>query len=144
MAKFASEKLGEIEYDEGQVIDLADGVLGFPGLRLYVLIDHEGGPFMWLQSLEEPAIAFVVIDPWLFMPDFSPEIPDPDVAELELVEPYNFSILCVVTVPEEPSEATVNLMGPIVVNLNTRRAKQVVIPNPEYTTKHMLLEKAST
>lgn len=134
--KFESEKLGIIEYDPEQVITFDEGILGFPGLHEYVLLEHTKGVFMWLQSLEEPALAFLVVDPWIFFPEYSPEIPDEDVVALELKEPYNFSVFCFVTVPPEPEKITVNLKGPTVVNLNTRKARQVVLLNQEYTTGH--------
>jgi flagellar assembly factor FliW len=139
--KFTSAKLGEIEYDDEQVILFPEGLLGFPGLSRYALIDEKQGPFMWLQSLDEPSLALVVIDPWLFFPAYSADLPDDDVEALELSEPYNFSILCVATVPQQPRETTVNLMGPLVINLNNRKAKQVVLSNQEYKTRHRLFEE---
>ena len=132
LQRFHSGKLGWIEFRPEQVIEFVEGLLGFPDLRRYVLVDHRKGVFMWLQSLEDPSLAFLVVDPWVFFPDYSPEIPDEDVEALELREPYNFSLFCLVTVPSDPRKMTVNLRGPVVVNLNNRRAKQVVVTNPEY------------
>lgn len=140
--RYESAKLGSIEYGEDQVIAFIEGILGFPAYRDYVLLEHKHGPFLWLQSLEEPSLAFLVTDPWNFFPDYSPEIPDEDVEALELEEPYNFSVFCFVTVPERVELTTVNLKGPTVVNLNTRKAKQLVLLNPEYTTKHRLFGPA--
>ncbi|NPV60601.1 MAG: flagellar assembly protein FliW [Actinobacteria bacterium] len=140
--RYESAKLGSIEYGEDQVIAFIEGILGFPAYRDYVLLEHKKGPFLWLQSLEEPSLAFLVTDPWNFFPDYSPEIPDEDVEALELEEPYNFSVFCFVTVPERVELTTVNLKGPTVVNLNTRKAKQVVLLNPEYTTRHRLFGPA--
>lgn len=140
MSRYESAKLGAIEYHEDQVITFIDGILGFPGLRRYVLLEHKKGVFMWLQCLEEPSLAFLVVDPWLFFPDYSPEIPDEDVEALELKEPYNFSVFCFVTVPSDPRKMTVNLKGPTVVNLNTRKAKQVVLLNQEYSTRHRVFD----
>ncbi len=134
--RYESAKLGSIEYAQEQVIVFIEGILGFPAYREYVLLEHRKGPFMWLQSLEEPSLAFLVTDPWYFFPEYAPEIPDEDVEALELEEPYNFSVFCFVTVPEQVELMTVNLKGPTVVNLNTRKAKQVVLLNPEYTTRH--------
>lgn len=132
LESFHSQKLGWIRFRPDQVIEFVEGLLGFPELRRYVLIDHRKGVFMWLQSLEDPSIAFLVVDPWVFFPHYSPEVPDEDVEALGLEEPYNFSLFCLVTVPADPRKMTVNLKGPVVVNLNNRRAKQVVVSNPEY------------
>ncbi len=135
LMSFRSEKLGWIQYRPDQVIEFVEGLLGFPDLRRYVLIDHRKGVFMWLQSLEDPSTAFLAVDPWFFFPDYSPEIPDEDAEALELAEPYNFSLFCLVTVPREPRRMTVNLKGPVLVNLVNRRAKQVVVTNPEYSIR---------
>lgn len=144
MVRFKSEKLGEIEYDETQVISFSEGMLGFPDYTRYVLVQSEKGPFVWLQSLDEPTLAFVVMDPWLYLPEYEPDIPDADVEELEFRAPYNMSVFCVVTVPPNPEEATINLMGPVVVNLDTGQARQVAILNSEYTTRHRLVNPASS
>lgn len=140
--EYQSEKLGTITYREDQVITFEEGILGFPELHDYVLLEHGRGVFTWLQSLEEPSLAFLVVDPWLFFPDYAPEIPDEDVEALELKEPYNFSLFCLVTVPPDPREMTVNLKGPIVVNLNSRKAKQVVLANQDYTTRHRIFDSS--
>jgi flagellar assembly factor FliW len=140
MARFASDRLGVIEYEEEKVLEFREGILGFPDLHSYVMVDHESGPFIWLQSLEDPGLAFVIIDPWPFFPSYSPDIADEDVEKLGLTEPYNFSVFCIVNVPCAPAEITVNLMGPIVVNLNTRQARQVVVMNIDYTTREALVE----
>lgn len=142
MTRFKSDRLGTVEYKDDQVIEFEEGILGFPYLHSYVMIDHEKGPFIWLQSLEDPGLAFVLVDPWPYFPDYSPDIADEDVEKLGLVEPYNFSVFCVVNVPPAPEEITVNLLGPVVVNLNTRRARQVVVMNTEYTTREKLLKEA--
>lgn len=141
LESFHSQKLGWIQYRLDQVIEFVEGLLGFPELRRYVLIDHGKGVFMWLQSLEDPSVAFLVVDPWAFFLDYSPEVPDEDVEALELEEPYNFSLFCLVTVPAEPRKMTVNLKGPVVVNLNNRRAKQVVVSNPEYSIRQPVFQE---
>lgn len=141
MARFASDRIGVIEYAEDKVIEFDEGILGFPDLHSYVMIDHERGPFIWLQSLDDPGLAFVMIDPWPLFPDYSPDIADEDVEKLGLTEPYNFSVFCIVNVPPAPAEITVNLMGPVVVNLSTRGARQVVVMNTEYTTRERLMQE---
>jgi flagellar assembly factor FliW len=142
--KYQSMKLGTIEYEKDQVITFIEGVLGFPHCHDYVIVEHGQSLFMWLQSLEEPSLAFLLVDPWLFFPDYSPEIPDEDVSALGLQEPYNFSVFCFVTVPEMVEMTTVNLKGPMVVNLDTKKAMQVVVPNPEYTTAHRIFQEEET
>src|SRR6185295_7181281 len=63
--RFRTARFGEIEFAEDVIITFPDGVLGFPGDRRYLLLEHdaEGSPFKWLQSLDNPDLAFIVVDP---------------------------------------------------------------------------------
>jgi flagellar assembly factor FliW len=105
------------------------GLLGFEHMKDYLLIAKPGeAPFRWLQVKNNPALAFVVIEPLYFMPDYQPDIPEADVELLELTSPDDAAVYVIVTVTG-PHRATVNLKGPIVINRNTGVGKQVVIAN---------------
>jgi flagellar assembly factor FliW len=105
------------------------GLLGFEHMKDYLLIAKPGeAPFRWLQVKNNPALAFVVIEPLYFMPDYQPDIPEADVELLELTSPDDAAVYVIVTVAG-PHRATVNLKGPIVINRNTGVGKQVVIAN---------------
>lgn len=99
----------------------------------------QGIPFRWLQSVERPAMAFVIIDPWIFKPDYAIELPNEVCERLQLSPEQLPLVFAIVTVPLEPALMTANLQGPLVINLATRRAQQVVLANSPYTTRHVIL-----
>jgi len=110
-------------------IRMPAGLLGFEHMKNYLLVAKPAeAPFRWLQVKGNPSLAFVVIEPFFFMPDYQPDIPQADVDFLGLSSPSDAAVYAVVTVAG-PRRATVNLKGPIVINRNTGLGKQVVIAN---------------
>ena len=104
------------------------GLLGFEHIKT----------FRWLQVKNNPSLAFIVIEPLYFAPDYRPDIPQADVDFLGLTSPDDAVVYNIVTL-RGPRNATVNLKGPIVINRNTGVAKQVVIANAvEYSVQHPL------
>jgi flagellar assembly factor FliW len=138
---YHTSRFGELTVDEDRdVIVIPEGVIGFAERKRYVLLeDPDQQPFMWLQSLEEPALAFVTVDPLLFFPDYQVQVPKDDVALLEIEKPEDARVLVIVVVREEASKITANLKGPIVLNPQNRRGKQVVLMDDRYQTQHPLL-----
>ncbi len=110
------------------VIRLPDGLLGFEQVKNYVLLTQpKQEPFMWLRMLDQEKKAFLVVSPFLVMPDYQPDISNEDVEYLGLTLPTDALVVTIVTLrPNGP--ATINLKGPIVINRNTLIGKQVV-PN---------------
>jgi flagellar assembly factor FliW len=115
------------------------GLLGFEHMKDYLLIAKPvEAPFRRLQVKNNPALAFVVIEPAYFMPGYQPDIPQADVDFLGLISPEDAAVYVIVTV-FGPRRATVNLKGPIVINRNTGLGKQVVIANAaQYSVQHPL------
>jgi flagellar assembly factor FliW len=120
-------------------IRIPAGLLGFEHMKDYLLIAKPGeAPFHWLQVKNNSALAFVVIEPVYFMPEYQPDIPQADVEFLGLTSPDDAAVYVIVTVCG-PRRATVNLKGPIVINRNTGLGKQVVIANAaQYSVQHPL------
>lgn len=120
-------------------VRLPMGLLGFEAIKEYVLItEPEEEPFAWLQVKGDASLAFIVINPFLVAPDYSPDLPTADVEFLGLEEPEDAILLNIVTL-HGPGRATVNLKGPIVLNRHTLVGKQVVVANAsEYSVHHPL------
>ena len=120
-------------------VRLPMGLLGFERMKDYLLIANPGEePFQWLQVKDNAALAFVVVDPFLAMPDYQPDIPEQDVAFLGIEDPQDAVLFNIVTI-HGPNQATVNLKGPIVFNRNTFIGKQVVLANAAaYSIHHPL------
>ena len=119
---------GRIEVAEEQIIEFVEGLIGLPDLRRFALIeDEERAPFQWLQSLENPQLAFVVIEPKWLIPDFEIDAPAELAGSLGISQPAECAALAIVTIPEDPREMTANLKGPVIYNPAIRKAAQVVI-----------------
>ena len=138
--KIQTIRFGEVEVAESDIITMDDGLLGFPTLHGYALIsDPEQAPFIWLQSIEEPELAFVVVDPYIFFPGYQILAKSEELQSIGLPNISEGTILTIVVIPLNPMDITTNLRGPIVVNPENNKAKQLVLIDDRYHTKHFLL-----
>jgi flagellar assembly factor FliW len=120
---------------------LPAGLIGFPEAnRLELIYNPEELPLMWLRSVDDPALNFLVVEPRGLLPDYAVEISDDDVAQLGLEDSDDTLILNIVNFrPERAEASTVNLIGPIVVNRRTCVGRQIVIANyADYSARHAL------
>jgi flagellar assembly factor FliW len=134
-------RFGEVSVDEERLINFVEPVLGFPGSTQYVILDHaEDSPFKWLQSTQEPDLAFVVTNPKLFGMDYEFVLSDEDAAQLALEQAEDALVLTIVNIPQaDPGKMTANLLGPIVINQAARKAMQVVLNDSQYDTRTRLI-----
>ena len=113
------------------------GLPGFPNAHRFELAPWgpAGSPFMLLTSGDDPDIGFVVVPPWVFYPDYEFDLDDVTADRLGLRDAEEAIVLAVVTLRDRPEEATLNLLGPIVVNRYTHEAAQVVLPTTSYSVR---------
>jgi flagellar assembly factor FliW len=142
LIKVKTTRFGEIDIKNEDLIELPSGLIGFPELKRYVLLDHDkDSPFKWLQSLDDGAIAFVLINPLLFKPDYTVEVTEAEVSDLGLKTEEDAVISVIITIPTNPQNMTANLKAPLVFNLQNRKGKQLVLSNSAYTTRHNIMEE---
>ena len=142
MIKVKTSRFGEIEVDQKDVITLPAGLIGFPELKQYVLLDHDtDSPFKWLQSVDDGVIAFVLINPLLFKPDYMVEVTEAEVSDLKLDAEEDAVISVIITMPSNPQNMTANLKAPLIFNLKNRFGKQIILNNSNYTTRHSIMEE---
>ncbi|MDR2738564.1 MAG: flagellar assembly protein FliW [Treponema sp.] len=139
--KVATKAYGLIEVDERQRISFPLGLLGFEPIKEYILLDAERQPFYWLQSLDVEQIAFILINPFLFRPDYELDINDEELQDIGLSGPEKALIFSVVTIPPGGNPMTANLQGPLIINRETRRGKQAVLTDPRWKTKHDIISE---
>ncbi len=129
--KAATRLFGEIEIDESKIITFEDGIIGFPDMKKFTLIfdeEKEDRPSIsWLQSMDEPEIAFPVMDPLFVCETYNPSVEDELLKNLGTVKEDNLYVLVTVTVPQDIKELAVNLKAPIVINTDTRKASQIIV-----------------
>lgn len=125
--------------DKPQIL-FAQGLYGFEAYTKFTLLDSECDPFMWLQSEQENSLAFLVVDPFLYFPNYEIDVDDESLKELGIIDPKDVYILSVVTISKtKPLVITANLQGPIVINKKNNKARQVVLVDSKWRTKHDLL-----
>jgi flagellar assembly factor FliW len=134
--KVATKAYGIIDVDERQKITFPDGLFGFESFKEYVLFDAERQPFYWLQSIDLEGVAFVLINPFLFRPDYEVNIDNEELLEIGIAEPEKALILSIVTIPADGGPMTANLQGPLVINRDTRCGKQAVLTDLRWKLKH--------
>jgi flagellar assembly factor FliW len=135
----ATTRFGEIDIDESKIIDMQGEILGFEHLKKYILhMQDDKTPFWWFQSLDDGAIAFVVINPLVVKPDYEPVISDDDVQCLGIESVEDVVLMAIVTIRSNPVTVSVNLRAPIVINSRNKLAKQVVLDDPEYPVQYYL------
>ncbi len=122
-----------------EAVLMPKGLLGFEDIKNYALTSNpEEEPFAWLSVEGNVSLAFVVMDPFIALPDYQPDIPQADVEFLKLERPEDALLLSIVTIREN-RVPTVNLKGPIVINRHTHTGKQVIIANANaYAVEHPL------
>lgn len=129
--KAATRLFGEIEIDESKIITFEDGIIGFPDMKKFTLIfdeEKEGRPSIsWLQSMDEPEIAFPIMDPLFVCETYNPSVEDELLKNLGTIKEDNLYVLVTVTVPQNIKELAVNLKAPIVINTDTRKASQIIV-----------------
>jgi|CXWL01.1.fsa_nt_gi flagellar assembly factor FliW len=137
--KITTSRFGDIEVPDQSILTFPSGIIGFPESSRYVLFDHDReAPFKWLQSVDEPGLAFVVIDPGVFKADYTMSLTDAQTGEIDVQGGDVPAVLVILTVPgRDPSRITANLRGPLVVNSRTRLGMQVVLMD-EWPTRYQV------
>jgi flagellar assembly factor FliW len=137
--KVETKAYGPIEVDERQKVSFSQGLFGFESFKDYVLLDAERQPFYWLQSLDNKEVAFILINPFVFRPDYEVSIGNEELAEIGITEPGKALIFSIVTIPFGGGPITANLQGPLVIDRDTRFGKQAILADARWKTRHDIM-----
>jgi flagellar assembly factor FliW len=140
--QLSTKRFGIIRFNDEDIITVVDGMLGFPAYEKYIILQHKkGSQYRWLQSIDNPALAFLVIEPGWVIESYNPEIEDWVAEELKLSSETAILVFCVVSIPKGcPESTTLNLAGPVVINPDTRTGRQVVLSEASWPTRYAFLE----
>lgn len=137
--KIETKFFGEISIEADRVLTFEEGILGFEEMKRYALLDlFESEDFVALQSLDEASVAFILVRPWTFFPEYQIQIPDEELSGIGITEEEQLLLFNVVTISETLHDATANLLAPVVVNIDKRLGKQYVLREESYTTRHRI------
>ncbi|MUG23692.1 flagellar assembly protein FliW [Paenibacillus macerans] len=127
---------GVVEVKDDQIFNFPKGIPGFEDHTSFAVIDLPNSPFTYLQSLKENAVSLLMADPFIFYPDYEFDLPEKVVEELNLGSA--FLVRCVLTLNQNIADSTINLLAPIVFNLENRMARQVILHASDYQSRHPL------
>lgn len=136
--ELVTKYFSNMEYENSDIILFENGLFGFETYKKYILIrfDNNNNSLICLQSIDQPDIAFVMLNPYLFLPDYNVSLSEADYKDLKLDDPNTVAIYNICVLQEDMPKSTTNLRCPIIVNTETRLAKQIILENSDYPFKY--------
>jgi flagellar assembly factor FliW len=123
-----TSRFGSVTVNDEDVLNFPEGLLGFNELRRFILLDDPSDEiFAWLQSCEEPGVAFPLLEPELFAPNYVVHLTKHDLEALSISGIREIRCFAIITIPADPTQMTANLKAPIVINVSKRIARQCVL-----------------
>lgn len=146
MKKVQTVRFGEIEVEESKIVRFKEGIPAFEEEKEFLIIPYdEESPYVFLQSLKTPELAFLMTMPFVFFPEYEIEIDDDSISELEIEKQEDVLIYSLITIPAGNIKSmTTNLMAPIVINQVNLQGKQIILDKNKYKTKHRLFQEENT
>ena len=132
-------RFGEVSYDDDDLLIFPRGIPAFENNHKWILAGNDDSAIKWLQNIEDGDLALPVTSPDAVRSDYNARIPDDELKLIGTTDPAELALLIVVSVPDgAPWNMTANLRAPILINLATHKAVQVIALNEEYPIKHMI------
>ena len=138
-----TKHFGRIEVEKEDVITFKDGIPGFEEIHEYILKNStdDDSPFKWLQSVDEPQVAFAVVNPFIIKTDYGFELSDETTGRLGIGSQRTSGTFSIIVVPENPDRVSMNLKAPIVINSKNRKGAQIILDTDKYTVRHYILDE---
>ncbi len=131
---------GEVNIGDEKIITFDNGLFGFEDYKKFTILYNSETEtekrISWLQSVEEPALAFPMISPLVVDETYNPSVQDEVLASLEELTEENIAMFLIITVPSDITKMSANLKAPIIINSDNRKGVQVVADNQEYVVKY--------
>ncbi|HHW32019.1 MAG TPA: flagellar assembly protein FliW [Clostridiaceae bacterium] len=140
--KLETKYYGVVDIEEKSILNFNEGIPGFEDYKKYVLLgeDQDETVFKWLQSVEKPDLAFVIINPFYIKKDYEFDLEESAIQALEIEKPEDVKVYTIVVVPEDVSRISVNLRAPIIINQKNNKGMQVILDREDYSVRHYILE----
>lgn len=143
--KVKTTRFGELEVNPNDIITFTEGLLGFENLKKYFVVDPgDSTLILWLQSTEDEKIAFPIIEPKIFKPDYIAKLLPADLNGLELESLQSAKLYSILTIPGNVTEMSANLKAPVVINSAKKVGKQIVLQDSKLTVKHEMYKELKT
>lgn len=129
-----------VAVSEENIFSCPEGLFGFEEYKKYAIVDSEFPPFLWMQSLENEHLAFLIVDPFMICDDYEIDIDDKNLLSIGIESPKDVCIMTIVTIPSNGGPVTANLQGPLIMNRKNNECKQVIINDCKWSTKFNIVE----
>ena len=141
--KINTARFGEIDIDETRIFDFALPIIGFNELKKFIILDiNQESMFKWLQSVENPDLAFPIVSVFSMNADYSVDIPDNVVEKLKITTAESVLVMNIASIPQDnPQGTTLNLLAPLIFNLDEQLAGQVILSGSGYDISFPLFKK---
>lgn len=132
--KIDTTRFGKLEVEDKEIINFPEGIIGISSNSDFVIIPHKpGSPLMWLQSVSEPAIAFIIMNPLMFLPEYIRDVIKSSPWVINDETCGDFAIFGIVIIPkEDKTNVQINLLAPVVINKKEKIGVQLVIQTGDY------------
>ncbi len=131
---------GIVNVDEKKIVYFPDGLLGFEQNKKFAIIESEYEPFIYLQSIENKDLSFLMIDPFLICQNYEIDIDDEALKNIGATSPEDIIIMTIVTIPSDNSNITANFLGPVVINRKNNQCMQYVLQDNRWSTKYDIVK----
>jgi flagellar assembly factor FliW len=143
--KVSTTRFGELQVNKDDIINFQEGLLGFENLKQFFVVDPgDSTLILWLQSTDDGKVAFPIIEPKIFKPDYVAKLLPADMKSVELESIGSAKIYSILTIPSNISEMSANLKAPIVINNEKNVAKQIVLQDNKLSVKHEMYKELKT
>ncbi|MCP3921024.1 MAG: flagellar assembly protein FliW [Desulfobacterales bacterium] len=134
-----TKQFGSVDINDELIIHMREGMPGFPDIKSFILLDsEETKPFYSYQSIEDPSLAFIIMDPFLFKPDYKVDTKQL-LKKMDWKEDEEITICVIINATHnDPRKMTANLVGPLIINAKKCEAAQMVIYDTDYSYKHAI------
>jgi flagellar assembly factor FliW len=135
--KYPTTRFGDVEVADDQIIRFPEGVIGFESCTSFCLVDKTPeATVWWLQSLDQPHVAFILTSPYFCEQDYQIKLTSVDMEVLDINTTSQVEVAAILVVQrDEERKITANLLAPVLVNYEKRLGKQIILRDSGYSAK---------
>lgn len=126
-------RFGTLNIEEDRIISFPNGIEGVCPFKRFFLIGFENR-ILWLHSIDDPNLAFMATDPFIFFPEYSFSLTDSAEALLKIENIKDICVLTFLSFNKSTNTVQANLKEPVIINANGKKATKIEIKDKPYTT----------
>lgn len=139
-----SKYFGEITIEDQDIIHFSSGIPGFPEEKQFVILPIENSVFFIMQSVNNEHVAFVIVEPFIFFPQYEFDLPEVERVKLTIEKEEDVAVFVILTIGNPIENTTANLQAPVIINQNQKLGKQMILQNQDFSTKESIYKKIAS